>query len=128
MAPHLILRPLRGAAQRLLRQRSPAISPPTRNYISEMRKEAFEGHILRLLRNEVRFEIDRSPPSKVLYYFCFNQVVCTFFAFNFFNYEFSVKKLFCTFDHFLVPSIYLLGSFRGCFNLQFSLQSMKYHK
>nr|GMD05630.1 Mitochondrial acidic protein MAM33 [Ipomoea batatas] len=64
MASHLILRPLRGTAQRLLQQLSSAISTPTRNYISEMRKEAFEGNMLRLLRNEVEYEIERSPISK----------------------------------------------------------------
>lgn len=32
------------------------------SYISEMRKSAFEGNILRLLRNEVQYELERSPP------------------------------------------------------------------
>ncbi|GFP82774.1 uncharacterized protein at2g39795 mitochondrial [Phtheirospermum japonicum] len=36
----------------------------TRNYMSEMRKSAFEGNILRLLRNEIQYELDRSPPSE----------------------------------------------------------------
>ncbi|BAT98618.1 uncharacterized protein HKW66_Vig0165000 [Vigna angularis] len=33
-----------------------------RSYISEMRKEAFEGNILRLLRNEIQYELQSSPP------------------------------------------------------------------
>ncbi|KAM7483585.1 hypothetical protein LguiB_008168 [Lonicera macranthoides] len=35
-----------------------------RNYISEMRKSAFEGNILRLLRNEIQYELERSPPTQ----------------------------------------------------------------
>ncbi|KZV22608.1 hypothetical protein F511_02625 [Dorcoceras hygrometricum] len=35
----------------------------TRNYMSEMEKATFEGKILRLIRNEVQYELDRSPPS-----------------------------------------------------------------
>lgn len=42
---------------------SPAQSP--RTYISEMRRSAFEGNLLRLLRNEIRYELDRSPPNQV---------------------------------------------------------------
>ncbi|XP_030522037.1 uncharacterized protein At2g39795, mitochondrial-like [Rhodamnia argentea] len=37
---------------------------PSRTYISEMRKSAFEGTILRLLRNEIQYELERSPPAK----------------------------------------------------------------
>lgn len=36
-----------------------------RNYISEMRKAAFEGNMLRLIRNEIQYEHDRSPPQQV---------------------------------------------------------------
>lgn len=36
-----------------------------RTYISEMRKSAFEGNMLRLLRNEIQYELDRSPPNEV---------------------------------------------------------------
>lgn len=36
-----------------------------RNYISEMRKLAFEGNIIRLLRNEIQYELERSPPTQV---------------------------------------------------------------
>ncbi|KAJ4718608.1 Mitochondrial glycoprotein family protein [Melia azedarach] len=36
-----------------------------RNYIAEMRKSAFEGNILRLLRNEIQYELERSPPKQV---------------------------------------------------------------
>ncbi|XP_008461172.2 uncharacterized protein At2g39795, mitochondrial [Cucumis melo] len=35
-----------------------------RHYIADMRRSAFEGNILRLLRNEIRYELDRSPPSQ----------------------------------------------------------------
>ncbi|KAL6137828.1 hypothetical protein ACLB2K_063117 [Fragaria x ananassa] len=35
-----------------------------RTYISEMRKSAFEGNMLRLLRNEIQYELDRSPPNE----------------------------------------------------------------
>lgn len=43
------------------------LSPPlsVRTYISEMRKSAFEGNMLRLLRNEIQYELDRSPPNQV---------------------------------------------------------------
>ncbi|ESW07797.1 hypothetical protein PHAVU_010G159900 [Phaseolus vulgaris] len=34
-----------------------------RSYISEMRKSAFEGNILRLLRNEIQYELQSSPPN-----------------------------------------------------------------
>ncbi|KAK2378449.1 Mitochondrial glycoprotein family protein [Trifolium repens] len=34
-----------------------------RTYISEMRKEAFEGQISRLLRTEIQYELHSSPPS-----------------------------------------------------------------
>ncbi|CAJ1951383.1 unnamed protein product [Sphenostylis stenocarpa] len=34
-----------------------------RSYISEMRKLAFEGNILRLLRNEIQYELQTSPPN-----------------------------------------------------------------
>ncbi|KAL3511956.1 hypothetical protein ACH5RR_024673 [Cinchona calisaya] len=69
---HRLIRPLRGTITRLLQQQ-PKLLPTTnvflnpnssRNYISEMRKEAFEGNILRLLRNEIQYELDRSPPSQ----------------------------------------------------------------
>lgn len=35
-----------------------------RNYAADMRKSAFEGNILRLIRNEVQYELDHSPPSE----------------------------------------------------------------
>ncbi|GLT74951.1 hypothetical protein SLA2020_467130 [Shorea laevis] len=35
-----------------------------RNYISEMRKSALEDNILRLLRNEIQYELERSPPKQ----------------------------------------------------------------
>ncbi|RAL50865.1 hypothetical protein DM860_005221 [Cuscuta australis] len=60
---HMILGQLRGAAQKLLWQPQTLLTT-TRNYISVMRKEAFEGNLTRLLWNEIQYEIDRSPPSK----------------------------------------------------------------
>ncbi|GAB2293657.1 hypothetical protein Dimus_027869 [Dionaea muscipula] len=33
----------------------------TRNYITEMRRSAFEANLLRLLRHEIQYEINRSP-------------------------------------------------------------------
>ncbi|EEF35067.1 uncharacterized protein At2g39795, mitochondrial [Ricinus communis] len=38
----------------------------TRNYISEMRKSAFQDNILRLLRNEIQYELDRAPPKQLV--------------------------------------------------------------
>ncbi|GAU42596.1 hypothetical protein TSUD_49450, partial [Trifolium subterraneum] len=51
-----------------IQQQRLCISPlphiiPRRTYISEMRKEAFEGHISRLLRSEIQYELQSSPPS-----------------------------------------------------------------
>ncbi|KAF9613651.1 hypothetical protein IFM89_009539 [Coptis chinensis] len=46
---------------------SPQIKNPifqTRNYISEMRKSTFEGHILRVLRNEIQYETEYAPPKQ----------------------------------------------------------------
>ncbi|XP_013641693.2 uncharacterized protein At2g39795, mitochondrial [Brassica napus] len=34
------------------------------SYVSEMRKSAFEGNILRLIRSEIQSELDHSPPLK----------------------------------------------------------------
>ncbi|XVF24685.1 hypothetical protein REPUB_Repub13aG0148500 [Reevesia pubescens] len=36
----------------------------TRNYISEMRKSAFQANILRLLRNEIQYEHNRCSPKQ----------------------------------------------------------------
>ncbi|KAM3700161.1 hypothetical protein ACB098_05G077100 [Castanea mollissima] len=35
-----------------------------RSYISDMRKSAFEGNILRLLRNEIQYELQRFTPTQ----------------------------------------------------------------
>lgn len=35
-----------------------------KSYIAEMQKSAFDGNILRLLRNEIRYEFQRSPPTQ----------------------------------------------------------------
>ncbi|XP_060205216.1 uncharacterized protein At2g39795, mitochondrial isoform X1 [Lycium barbarum] len=59
-----LFRPLGGIAKRVLLQQ-PVMFNLSRNYISEMRKEAFEENILRLLRYEIRYELERSPPSQV---------------------------------------------------------------
>ncbi|KAK4362165.1 hypothetical protein RND71_017406 [Anisodus tanguticus] len=61
-----LVRPLGGIAKRVLLQQQPqpVIFNLTRNYISEMRKEAFEENILRLLRYEIRYELERTPPSQ----------------------------------------------------------------
>ncbi|CAH9092522.1 unnamed protein product [Cuscuta europaea] len=63
MAHHMVFGSMRGAAQKLLSQPK-ALLTTTRNFISEMRKEAFEGNIIRLLRSEIQYEIDNSLPSK----------------------------------------------------------------
>lgn len=62
-----LVRPLRGIAKSVLLQQQPqpVIFNFTRNYISEMRREAFEENILRLLRYEIRYELEHSPPSQV---------------------------------------------------------------
>ncbi|KAJ8536200.1 hypothetical protein K7X08_034601 [Anisodus acutangulus] len=61
-----LVRPLGGIAKRVLLQQQPqpVIFNLIRNYISEMRREAFEENILRLLRYEIRYELERSPPSQ----------------------------------------------------------------
>ncbi|XP_068336910.1 uncharacterized protein At2g39795, mitochondrial-like isoform X1 [Pyrus communis] len=45
---------------------SPSLQPPQcrRTYIPEMRKSALEGNILRLLRNEIQYELDHSPATQ----------------------------------------------------------------
>ncbi|CAK9186810.1 unnamed protein product [Ilex paraguariensis] len=44
----------------------PQLQQTRRSYVSEMRKSAFEGNIIRLLRNEIQYELDRSPPSQLV--------------------------------------------------------------
>lgn len=63
-------------------------STSTRNYVSEMRKEAFEGKILRLLRNEIQYEIDRAPPAEVIILPIRN----FYFNFNFFPFVMSLSS------------------------------------
>ncbi|KAL0354857.1 UNVERIFIED_CONTAM: hypothetical protein Sradi_3932600 [Sesamum radiatum] len=69
---HRLVRGLRGAVRNLvlLRQQSEPINhflkSSTRNYVPEMRKSAFEANILRLIRNEIQYELDRSPPAELL--------------------------------------------------------------
>ncbi|PIN04131.1 MAM33, mitochondrial matrix glycoprotein [Handroanthus impetiginosus] len=63
---HRLVRGLRGAVKNLLQQRQcrPGnyfLRTSTRNYVPEMRKSAFEGNILRLIRNEIQYELDHSP-------------------------------------------------------------------
>ncbi|KAL6559772.1 hypothetical protein OROGR_004889 [Orobanche gracilis] len=62
-----LVRGLRGAVKNIvLHQQTIPINhflkSSTRNYVSDMRKSAFEGNILRLIRNEIQYELDRSPP------------------------------------------------------------------
>lgn len=47
------------------------------SYVSEMRKSAFEGNILRLIRSEIQSELDHSPPLKVfLQLFSSSHLLC----------------------------------------------------
>lgn len=65
---HRLMRPLRWTIVSVLRQpklTSTVNSTITRNYVSEMRKEAFEANVLRLIRNEIQYELDRAPPAQV---------------------------------------------------------------
>ncbi|KAL6584928.1 hypothetical protein OROMI_004217 [Orobanche minor] len=64
-----LVRGLRGAVKNIvLHQQTKPINhflkSSTRNYVLDMRKSAFEGNILRLIRNEIQYELDRSPPSE----------------------------------------------------------------
>ncbi|KAH6781978.1 Mitochondrial glycoprotein family protein [Perilla frutescens var. hirtella] len=68
---HRIVRGLRGAVKNLVFQHPPKpinqfLKSSTRNYASDMQKSAFEGNILRLIRNEIQYELDHSPPSKAV--------------------------------------------------------------
>lgn len=56
-----------------------------RNYISEMHKLAFEGNIIRLLRNEIQYELERSPPTQVFLLTHFLQLLLLFFFMMFEN-------------------------------------------
>lgn len=55
--------------------RSPISIFTSRSYISEMRKSAFEGNILRLLRNEIQYEIDQFAPKQVPLLFSFLRIL-----------------------------------------------------
>ncbi|XP_073053753.1 uncharacterized protein At2g39795, mitochondrial-like [Primulina eburnea] len=62
-----VIRGLRGAAKSVgIHQKSRPIGYFSRiikrNYMSEMEKSTFEGKILRLIRYEIQYELDRSPP------------------------------------------------------------------
>lgn len=35
------------------------------SYVSEMQRSAFQGNIVRLIRNEIEYELDHSPPLQV---------------------------------------------------------------
>lgn len=50
-----------------------------RTYISQMRKEAFEGNISRLLRNEIQYELQTSSPSNPVSIFFFSCCLCNGF-------------------------------------------------
>ncbi|KAJ0075775.1 hypothetical protein Patl1_34705 [Pistacia atlantica] len=43
---------------------NPISQTTTRNYMGEMRKAAFQDKILRLLRNEIEYELERFPPKQ----------------------------------------------------------------
>ncbi|CAA3030605.1 Mitochondrial acidic MAM33 [Olea europaea subsp. europaea] len=63
---HRFVRSLRGTLNYLALQQSKPVGnvfqSSSRTYVAEMRKSAFEGNILRLIRNEIQYELDRSPP------------------------------------------------------------------
>ncbi|KAL7099621.1 hypothetical protein ACP275_09G096100 [Erythranthe tilingii] len=66
---HRLARGLRGAVKNIVFQQQikPSnhfLKSPIRNYMSEMRKSAFEGNMLRLIRSEIQYELDHSPPSE----------------------------------------------------------------
>lgn len=68
---HRLVRGVRGAVRNLVfhQQTKPInrfLQSSTQDYASEMRKSAFEGNILRLIRSEIQYELDHSPTSKVL--------------------------------------------------------------
>ncbi|KAJ0008497.1 hypothetical protein Pint_30296 [Pistacia integerrima] len=43
---------------------NPISQTTRRNYLGKMRKAAFQDKILRLLRNEIEYELERSPPKQ----------------------------------------------------------------
>ncbi|KAM3380617.1 putative protein, mitochondrial isoform X2 [Capsicum galapagoense] len=64
-----LVRPVGGIANRVFLLQQQKTHPfifnnLNRNYMSEMRREAFEENILRLLRYEIRYELERSPPTQ----------------------------------------------------------------
>ncbi|KAL1551328.1 hypothetical protein AAHA92_19187 [Salvia divinorum] len=66
---HRIVRGLRGAVRTIVfhQPRKPLnqfLTSSTRNYATDMRKSAFEGNIVRLIRNEIQYELDHSPPPE----------------------------------------------------------------
>lgn len=79
---HRVIRVLRGAVENVgLHQKSRPIGhvsrTVTRNYMSEVEKSTFEGKLLRLIRNEIQYELDRSLPSSVMHWFW-----CTYMYFH----------------------------------------------
>ncbi|KAD7116792.1 hypothetical protein E3N88_04060 [Mikania micrantha] len=42
------------------------ISQQSRGYVSEMRKSAFEDRVRRLIRNDIQYELDRSPLTQLV--------------------------------------------------------------
>ena len=76
-----------------------------RYYMSEMRKSAFKDNILRLIRNEIQYELDRSPPKQVLFFLiCFYFIsmliyylsLCFYMRLSFWSYM-SLKAIFIYF-------------------------------
>nr|GEX16183.1 mitochondrial glycoprotein [Tanacetum cinerariifolium] len=50
----------------LIQKNYPRQQQQLRGYVSEMRKTAFEDRICRLIRNDVQYELDRSPPTQLV--------------------------------------------------------------
>lgn len=59
-------RKITSVAQLLSQSHHPKAAFQTRSYISEMRKSAFEGNILRILRTEIQYQSEYAPPKEVL--------------------------------------------------------------
>ncbi|KAK9282311.1 hypothetical protein L1049_005225 [Liquidambar formosana] len=71
-----LIRPIRrtvvASSKTLIQQQpslciqKPILNPhiQSRTCMSEMRRSAFEGNVLRLLRQEIQFELERSPPKQ----------------------------------------------------------------
>ncbi|CAA0816433.1 Mitochondrial glycoprotein family protein [Striga hermonthica] len=66
---HRLIRGLRGAVKNVAvcEQSKPTnhfLKASARNYVPDLRNSAFENNILRLIRSEIQYELDRSPSSE----------------------------------------------------------------